>query len=179
MCIRDRGYTWGRPTDHFGLLSFLSGIPAWDHNRLMGYFARRGPEQNGYPDVTSAGIAATPGHVQGVARKHAWDVARKYDDPHRVVGITNGANLEWSAGLFRRLLKQVGGESVDQNRPTAAQVKDAKRFAKQEFFTELLAVNDQGQPKHLESEVFNRFQDVLRDRTTGTCLLYTSPSPRD
>ncbi|MBK7688955.1 MAG: hypothetical protein IPJ35_08185 [Elusimicrobia bacterium] len=47
-------------------------------------------------------------------------------------------------------------------------MKDAKRFAKQEFFTELLAVNDQGQPKHLESEVFNRFQDVLRDRTTGT-----------
>ncbi|MBK7688956.1 MAG: UTP--glucose-1-phosphate uridylyltransferase [Elusimicrobia bacterium] len=112
-----QGYTWGRPTDHFGLLSFLSGIPAWDHNRLMGYFARRGPEQNGYPDVTSAGIAATPGHVQGVARKHAWDVARKYDDPHRVVGITNGANLEWSAGLFRRLLKQVGERASTRTGP--------------------------------------------------------------
>ncbi|MBL0058482.1 MAG: UTP--glucose-1-phosphate uridylyltransferase [Elusimicrobia bacterium] len=163
-----QGYLWGRPNDHFSRLSFLSGIPEWDHGRLMGYFARTGPEGNGYPDVTSAGVAATPGHVQGVSRKHGWDVARKYDDPHPVVGITNGANLEWSAGLFRGYLKRVAGDHVDQLRPTAGQVRDAKRLAKEEFFTELLAVNDKGQSKHLESEVFERFRDVLRDRTTGT-----------
>jgi hypothetical protein len=163
-----QGYTWGRPKDHFSRLSFLSGIPEWDTNRLMRYFARTGPEFNGLPDVTSAGIAATPGHAQGVARKHAWDVARLFDDPHRVVGITNGANLEWSAGLFRGFLKQLGGAAIDQNRPTATQVKGAKRMAKQDFFSELLAVNDKGQSKHLESEVFARFRDVLRDRTTGT-----------
>jgi glycogen synthase len=163
-----QGYTWGRPKDHFSRLSFLSGIPDWDHNRLMAYFTRTGPESTGYPDVTSAGIAATPGHAQGVARKHAWDVMRKYDDPHRVVGITNGANLEWSAGLFRQFLKRAGGADVDQHRPTAEQVRNAKSLAKQEFFAELLALRKNGQSKHLEPEVFDRFRDVLRDRTTGT-----------
>ncbi|HMZ27886.1 MAG TPA: glycogen/starch synthase, partial [Elusimicrobiota bacterium] len=153
-----QGYTWGRPEDHYGVASYLSGIPEWDHDRLNFYFARRGPEAHGYPDVTAAAIAATPGHAQGVARKHGWDVMRKYDDPQKVVGITNGANLKWSAGLFWDYLQEVGHENADRLRPTAEQARDAKRLAKERFFTDLLV-----HPQHVEEQFYRRFRYILND----------------
>jgi hypothetical protein len=150
-----QGYTWGRPEDHYGVASYLSGIPEWDHDRLNFYFARRGPEAHGYPDVTAAAIAATPGHAQRVARKHGWDVMRKYDDPQKVVGITNGANLKWSAGLFWDYLQEVGHENADRLRPTAEQARDAKRLAKERFFTDLLV-----HPQHVEEQFYRRFRYI-------------------
>jgi hypothetical protein len=108
--------------------------------------------------VTAAAIAATPGHAQGVARKHGWDVMRKYDDPQKVVGITNGANLKWSAGLFWDYLQEVGHENADRLRPTAEQARDAKRLAKERFFTDLLV-----HPQHVEEQFYRRFRYILND----------------
>jgi hypothetical protein len=120
-------------------------------------YLRRDPTfHTDYLDYATGGLRSADWRG-AVARKHAWDVMRMFDPDLKVVGVTNGTDLEWSAGKMVGILKTLFGKEVDLDRPEPRQILTAKVAAKG-FFREALLEGGQGT---ISADKVQRFQGIL------------------
>lgn len=126
-----------------------------------GQWTREWDQTGTFGDLTTAAIQTAHG-VNGVSAAHANDVKRNYNWESRVVGVTNGASMDYVAAYFRGLLTRLFQKEVDLNRPTPEQVHAGKSLAKKNFFNGLL-----NNPEWCDARMAEYFQSLFPTDSPG------------